>query len=475
MKKLWTRYTPRYIATILYMLQASEYQIGDYMRWFHRSQDFRNVMKRRSLEFTLKIKLLGAALVGVTVVWAITALTLVLRLDGLLEVTAGVVLLAVLPWVLAYGVVVPLWVGYVLVQAPKERRMILAAQNTLRQHPATKIAIAGSFGKTTMKEVLRTVLAEGKKVAATPGNMNTAIGISRFVQRLDGTEEVLIFELGESHVGDVRDLCELVQPDMGIITGINEAHLSTFKTLDRTVSTIFELQDYLGDRPLYKNIESELVRSRVADGYRLGFGRKGTNGWHVSDAETTIQGTSFSIKKDSKIIWAHTQLLGLHVIGVTAVAVSIADSFGLSASHITSGLKKVKPFEHRMEPRELHGAWIIDDTYNGNKEGVEAGLKLLKQLEAKRRVYVTPGLVEQGEKNKEIHIQIGKWISGSADVVVLMNNSVVDYISEGLKQAGYKGRTLIIDDPLDFYTHIDQFVAAGDVVLMQNDWTDNYA
>jgi len=120
----------------------------------------------------------------------------------------------------------------------KKRKIIATAQQILANHPALKIAIAGSYGKTTAKEIISAILGEGKKVAFTPDNMNTMIGISRFAKTLDGTEEIIIFELGEEQVGDVRDLCNLVHPDIGIITGINEAHLSSFKTLDRTTATI---------------------------------------------------------------------------------------------------------------------------------------------------------------------------------------------------------------------------------------------
>ena len=100
---------------------------------------------------------------------------------------------------------------------------------------------------------------------------------------------------------------------------------------------------------------------------------------------------------------------------------------------------------------------------------------LLKGLDAKRRIYVTPGLVEQGDKNREIHEQIGLQIAKVADVVVLMQNSVTDYICNGLKNGKYKGQLIIIDDPLEFYTNLDHFVVKGDIVLMQNDWTDNFA
>jgi UDP-N-acetylmuramyl pentapeptide synthase len=128
-----------------------------------------------------------------------------------------------------------------------------------------------------------------------------------------------------------------------------------------------------------------------------------------------------------------------------------------------------------MYPRATHGAWIIDDTYNGNIDGMRAGLALLDELPAKRKIYVTPGLVDQGVETESVHVELGKLIAQSnPDRVVLMKNSVTDFISKGMEKEGYKGEVRIEQDPLNFYLNIEHFVAAGDLVLMQNDWTDNY-
>jgi len=435
-------------------------------------------MKRRKLDYTKKARLLlvfAWVILLATYVGSFLLLIQSVVLASVLLAGLAIILLAVSPLVLAYGIAVPLWLGYKIIQAPKQRQMVEAARQTLSNHPALKIAVAGSYGKTTAKEVLRTVLGEGKRVAFTPGNMNTIIGISRFAQSLDGDEDILIFELGEERVGDVRELCALIQPDIGVITGVNEAHLSSFGTLDRTVATIFELEDYLGDKPLYKNKESPLVASKIKSNDILAFSRSGTDGWRVGDVQTDIHGTTFSVKKDAKTTSVHTGLLGNHNIGVITAAVAIADSVGLSTSQIVDGIKKTVPFEHRMQPRQMQGAWVIDDTYNGNSEGVQVGLLLLKELDAKRRIYITPGLVEQGDKTREVHVKIGRQIAEVADVVVLMQNSVTDYIIDGLRKAKFGGRMLVVDNPLEFYTNLDHFVASGDVVLMQNDWTDNYA
>jgi len=136
---------------------------------------------------------------------------------------------------------------------------------------------------------------------------------------------------------------------------------------------------------------------------------------------------------------------------------------------------KTVPFEHRMQPYTLNGAWVIDDTYNGNIEGVRAGTALLKSLDAVRKLYVTPGLVDQGHETKNIHEQMGVLIAAAKpDIVVLMKNSVTPYIEKGLKQGLFGGELRIETDPLGYYRNLDQHIATGDLVLMQNDWPDNY-
>ena len=458
------------------MLQDTEYRLGRYLSWYHRVDDFRRVMKRRTLERTRKVQLLhwallilGAAMIGVT---------LGLVYGAYLDASLGGLLLAIglalaTPYVLAYGIVIPLFLGWLLIQKPREKAIIARARSILASHEGRRIAVVGSFGKTTAKEILKSVLGEGFKVAATPGNMNTPIGISRFARTLRGDEDILIFELGEEKPGDVRQLSRLTRPEYALVTGINEAHLSSFGSLDATVATIFEIEDFVTHDKLYKNEENKLVKS-YKNKSTLWFSKQKAGDWRISHVATSIEGTTFTMTRKKEVMKIQTGLIGTHTVGVTAVSAALAYDLGVEIKEIEAGMRKVVPFEHRMEARPMHGAWIIDDTYNGNSQGVEAGLAFLKDSGAKRRVYVTPGLVEQGDKNQEVHETIGKHIAESADVVVLMQNSVTNYITTGLEKKKFKGTLLITDDPLQFYTNLDQFVAAGDIVLMQNDWTDNY-
>lgn len=474
--KYWTRYLPRYIDSLLYMLQTTEYRADRYLAWLHRTTDFRRVMHRGRLQWTAKTWLLGGYLWAVSFILFVGVGLLAVEAYSLAEWwlwTAAAAVVLVTPLVLAYGILLPVAIGHVFIQDPRERAIVRRAGKLLADHPAIRIAVVGSFGKTTAKEMLTTVLGTGFKVAATPGNMNTPIGISRFVSRLKGDEEILVFEYGEEQVGDVRALARLTHPDKAIITGINEAHLESFGSLDRTVETIFEIADFVASDGLYKNDESRLVHDAKEFGGQV-YSRKGAAGWSVTAAKTSVEGTSFTLTKESQRIKVHTGLVGLHTIGVTSAVAALAAELGLTPKQIETGLRKVLPFEHRMAPRPLHGAWIIDDTYNGNSEGVKAGLAFLKESGAKRRVYVTPGLVEQGSETEAVHAAIGEQAAGSADVVVLMRNSVTAYIEQGLKKKRFKGKLIIQDDPLEFYSNLEHFVAAGDIILMQNDWTDNY-
>lgn len=468
---LFLAYSPRLVISLTYMLQASDYRVKNYFRWLMRVRDIRGVMYRKKLQYTHKALALVAFGMSIYLAILIAAAMLLANGSWLIALT----LVAFMPIIIALLLALASYIGYLLFQKPKEAAVFSETKNIIKHHPGVKIAIAGSYGKTTMKELLRTVLDSKLHVAATPGNMNTAAGISRFVKKLDGSEDVLIFELGEEKPGDVRRLCELVDPTYGIITGISEAHLDTFKSIDEIIKTIFELQAYVGVSNTYKNIESKYVAARSDLSDKLGYGKAGVNGWGVSKVKLSMENTEFIVAKGKDKVNVNVRLIGGHQVGPICACVDMARTLGMSPKEIENGLQQVVPFKHRMQPRYVDGALVIDDTYNGNIVGVESGLALLRRTVAKRKIYVTPGLVEQGSKTQEIHERMGELIAPVADVVVLMNNSTTRFIVAGLTRKQFKGDLKVIDDPLEFYENLQHFVVAGDAVLMQNDWTDNYA
>lgn len=475
----FTRYGPNYLRTITYMLQASEYHYDEYFEWLARTREFRDVSKRRSLVLTAKARLILQTLwimMFLGGVLILTSVIIFIAYGNLIWILLGVTLIIVWPWVLSHGIIIPLSLGIYLIQRPYENFIIKQAGKKLLQHPAQKVAIAGSFGKTTFKENLKTILSAGRKVAATPGNRNTPIGISWFAQSLSGDEEVLIFELGEYYPGDIRGLCELVRPDLGIITGINEAHLSKFKSIDKTADTVFELADYLANKPVYRNGESSLIRERVSLVDPLVYSKLGVNGWRISGAATGLFGLAFTAIKGKKKIQARSRLLGLHHLGPLIACIDIADRCGLSVKQIEEGVGKTKPFDHRLQPvKSIEGVVTIDDTYNGNPDGAKAAIDFLAGIKGRRRFYVTPGLVEMGQRSAGIHRQLGRALAKSGvEYVVLIKTSVTPFIEEGLKEGGFTGNISKYPDVIACHEALPQIAKDGDVVLLQNDWPDNY-
>lgn len=473
--KFLSRYRPLYLRTLVYMLQADIYDIKPYIAWLNRTRDFRQVMRRKKLVMTTKARLLLLWAYLLALLFVAVSIVIVLAISELwLQILVGLVLVTEIPILVGYGLIIPLILGTYLIQRPREKKIIAAARKKLAAHKGVKIAIAGSFGKTTMKEILLAIIGEGKRVAATPGNMNTPLGISRFVDTLDGSEEVLIFELGEYYPGDIRDLCHLVQPDMGVITGINQAHLERFKTIERTVDTIYELADYLGNKPLWVNGESQLVLENIRSG-NMAYSQKGVGKLKVQHAKTSLEGTDFQIVGGGTKLRIHSDLLGLHNVGPLAAGAAVATELKLAPKQIEAGLGETKPFEHRMQPMEHGGIWTIDDSYNGNPDGARVAIEFLKDIKDHRRVYVTPGLVEVGSATEAVHTQIGLWLADSVDVVVLVKNSVTPFIAEGLKAGEFKGDILWYEDGLSCLNALPHITKVGDVVLLQNDWADNYA
>ena len=476
-RRLAHLFGPGFSRTIIYMLQSTEYQTAPYARWFWRVDDFTKVMYRRTLVTTKASKLLLLALrVGILtqLVSGIIFAALALENRSLMDGLIAFVLITLAPIIWAHIIVFPLIVGRWLIVKPSQTRKIKNSAKIFERHSGVRIAIAGSYGKTTMKEMLLTVLSEGKKVAATEANKNVPISHAEFAHKLSGDEEVLIIEYGEGAPGDVARFAKVTKPTMGIITGLAPAHLDKYKTLHKAGEDIFSLAQYLGSKNIFVNAESEAVKPFLKHSFSLYSSHEAAS-WKISSSKVSIEGLSFSMSRGGKKINVKAAILGHHQIGPIALACALAYNLGLNITQIEAGTAKIAPFEHRMQPYRLGAAWVIDDSYNGNIDGMEAGLKLLNELPAKRKIYVTPGLVDQGPENQKVHHKLGALIARSGvDEVVLIKNSVTGFIVTGLGKKSFKGKLKIEDDPLAFYSNLDQFVAAGDLVLMQNDWTDNY-
>ncbi len=452
---------------LTYMLQQSDYSNQLLLQWVLRKPTLHAVKKRGTLVLTNRARINLLVSYGG---WLVPPLVVVaLLLAGQSTWWLALLLLMPLTSLVALTAVNALVQPIVNKSFKKE---IDRANQTLSGISAIRIAVLGSYGKTTMKELLTTILSAEKQVAATPKNKNVLISHARWINTLSGDEDIVIFEYGEAKPGDIAEMAQLSQPDIAIVTGVAPAHMDGYGSLEAIAKDFATIVDY-SKQSVYISNDSELLKGYLQPNATYGVDH--ADKWTISHVKTDITGTSFVMEKGKRRLELSSKLIGQHLVSSIALCVAIADSLGISQEKITSAVAKTKPFEHRMQPYQLNGAWVIDDTYNGNIEGMRAGLQLLKQLQAKKKIYVTPGLVEQGEETQRVHKKLGQLIADAQpDKVYLMNNIVVAYIQEGIVENGFEGELFIVDDPLSFYENLELHVASGDVVLMQNDWPDGY-
>lgn len=472
MKRWLIFLTPAYPRALVYMLQSTEYETSAYLRWWWRTRDFTTVAYRRNLDHTRAAFVLLGGLYVCTLLYILIISWLAFSGSILL----ACVLVVLYPFALSHAVILPIWLGRIFIVDPRRRKEIQRSERIFAEQSKNSsiIAIVGSYGKTSMKELLYTVLSGHLKVAATPANKNVAISHARFANSLAGDEDVIIIEYGEGAPGDIARFARVTHPTHAIITGIAPAHLDHYKTLDAAARDILSITQFVPTEQIFANNNSDYVR-QYATGKIAKYDNTQAFGWKISDATISISGTSFTMRRNNMTIKINSGLLGEHNIGPLACVAALAYEFGMSAAQIEDSVTQTKPHEHRMQPYRIGRAWVIDDTYNGNIEGILAGTKFLSAVSAVRKIYVTPGLVDQGEETIPVHVRMGECIAAAApNLVVLMNNSVTEYIREGLKNAKYEGDVRIEDDPLTFYQNLSHFVADGDVIMMQNDWTDNY-
>lgn len=370
-----------------------------------------------------------------------------------------------------------------------KRKLVNAARKKLSTLPNLKIVgITGSYGKTTMKETIYEFLKEEYNVVKTEGNNNTPLGISRTIlNKLDKDTQIFIVEMGEYVKGDVKDLCEIAQPDISIITGINEAHLERYLTMDNAISTKFEIVEYAKPNALVLlNADDTLTLEnykKYTKGNKVEFFSATNNPlceYKISDYEFDQLGKGQQFKlsyKQDDLGTIKTPTLGEYIIGNIIAGYILGNELNISNSKLKFAANSLKTVEHRLEPNynSQSNILVIDDTYNGNSDGFKEGAKMLSKFKGRRKVYVTPGLAETGELAETLHLEIGKNLANVADLVILVKNSVTGYIAKGLMDNGFSEEKIVwYDNSKNVWEELNHNLKSGDVVMLQNDWSDNY-
>jgi len=357
------------------------------------------------------------------------------------------------------------------------------ARETIAQRPdLLLIGITGSYGKTSTKVIVAEILRQRFNVLATPGSYNTPMGLCLVINnKLRPEHQVLILEMGMRYPGDIAELCAIAQPDMAAVTSVGPAHLETMGTVQAIAEEKASLiQHAVPDAPVFLNQDDPEVAAmaRHASGpvWRVSASGDAAADIVAQNIHYGPDGTSFSVTDDTgATVTFRTQLLGQHNVGNILLGVAIGRHMGLRLRQIAHAVQRVEPVEHRLQLRRQGAITVIDDAFNSNPIGARNALEILGQFETGRRVVVTPGMVELGERQADENHAFGQHMADHVDLAVLVGEEQTKPIREGLRAANFPDdRIRTFDTLFDAQAFLKTYVKEGDVVLYENDLPDQY-
>lgn len=361
-----------------------------------------------------------------------------------------------------------------------KKHIVLKATAKLDSADVIKIGITGSFGKTSVKEILNTVLSQKFRVLSTPNSFNTPMGIALTVKGLDSTHDIFIAEMGARNKGDIKELADMIKPSVAVLTGINNQHLESFGSIETIKNTKFELFEGLTENGVgFFSSESEgakeLFNRFNGEKYSAGINKEG-NFAYATDITTDERGMSFNLHiNGEQTVKCCTVLLGRHSVSNICLAAAVAYKIGLTPEEIAMGVNRIPALKHRLEllPNNKNIV-IIDDSYNSNEDGIRAAMEVLDTFSG-RKIVLTPGLVELGKMENVVNLEFGKTLARHADLVIVIGKHNAEMLISGLTDGGFNKENILFAKSLNkANVLLNGIVKEGDVVLFENDLPDNY-
>ncbi len=475
----------------LHIAQLEGYEYDHYLKWLKNNKDKAYSLKKNNqpvkkpLVMTNRAKRLYNANYIINIIFFfILAILSISILPNYVDLIVMLVVLGILyylqPIIMALAT---------FVMEPIEKRInmgfYVSAQNKIKAREDLKVVgITGSFGKTSTKFIIGAILEEKFNVLNTPESYNTPMGLSKVINNeLNNDHEVFIAEMGAKKIGEIREVAQLAQPQIGVLTSIGPVHIETFKNIDNIMKTKYELIEELPtDGIAVFNYDNEYIRKLADKTFKekILYGMENVEDLDIyaDNIEVSELGSSFTLKdKEGNIIRCTTKLLGKHNIYNILAGASVGKALGLSFEEIAKGIERIEPIPHRLNIiNPGTGVIIIDDAFNSNPIGSKAALEVLGQFKEGKKIIVTPGMVELGEieeaANREFGVNIGK----VCDYVILVGEKRTIPIYEGLMETNYNKSNIFIVNNLDEATvQIGKIAKPKDVVLFENDLPDNYS
>lgn len=351
------------------------------------------------------------------------------------------------------------------------------AQGYRKNTPIDTVAITGSVGKTTTKELTACVLSEGFKLYSTEGNFNSVIGMPMSMLEVGGECEAAVFEMGMSSFGEISQMSRTATPKIAAITNIGTSHLEYLGTRENIAMAKYEIAEGLcaggvlllnGDEPLLR----QLVAENSGEDYKIMFASVSCDGdFCAENIRFTSESSIFDLKySGGEITDITVPAIGLHIVYDSLFACAIGLLMGLDGQQIKHGLVKYTPKAYRQRIYDAGGFKIIADCYNASPESMRSALEVLATLEGGRKIAVLGDMRELGENSAALHKEVGRFAAKKGVDILLTVGQLGAEIAKGALFGGMNKENVFseLDESAENTVNaLKDIIGDGDVILLK--------
>ena len=333
------------------------------------------------------------------------------------------------------------------------------------------LAVTGSSGKTTTKDMLYFAVSESRKTLRNLGNLNSEIGLPMTVFNLDESHECAVLEMGMYVQGEIDYLAEIVKPHFAIITNVGVAHIQSAGSRENILKAKMEIANYMtqsdvllinGDNDMLQTVDMGAIKPSV---YK--YGLEEHNDIRLISYETTESGMKIRADILGKITEYEIPTLGIHNIYNSLSVMGLCSLMGLDMKKSSEGIRKYQPSKYRMEIKSVSGKTLIEDFYNANPDSLRASIETFRQMQGERKVAVLADMLELGAISENEHMNAGIQASEIFDVIICIGSDA-KYIGKGAIENGFdKGRVYYFANNEEAVSEINSILRPGDAVLMK--------
>ena len=323
------------------------------------------------------------------------------------------------------------------------------------------VAVTGSVGKTSTREIISSVLSQEKKVMTTEKNMNGNIGLPLMTLKLQD-QDVGVFEAGVDFVGEMDILTKILKPEIAVITNIGTSHIGKFGSKDIIYQEKTKIANGLvGRKILLLNKDDEYLKNYKNDNVNIEF-------YSINDAKNIKMNNDY-IEFDTYIYnkLEHLKIndIGEHNVLNSLIAIKIGQLYNISSKNIIKGIDKYRNFSRRMEKIKIKDFTIIDDTYNASPSSTESGLKTLSNLNYKRKIAVLADILELGEYSKKIHEDLGECFKGLNIDVLIAYGDAMKYLVNNARK--YVSKVFYFNNEKEVIEKIESIIQKDDIIYFK--------